>query len=177
MRHLTHPYRLLRLLVAAVVTSAAMLMAFAGPSMATPPVKVVVEDPDWPGYSFYYCGFQATYRAEIRDVTLTFFDSEGNVVRVQKQVFTRNQVWTNPQTGAVLTSSGGVYTFVYNVGDAFATFSGKTVVITVGGSGVVFQDAGRIAVSGFEPPWDFPFVAGRHDFWLQPDRLCPYLDD
>ncbi len=160
------------LAAAIAATSAVTSLAFPHPATAAVPYKEVVEEPGY-GYSFYNCGFEATYSTDVRAVTHYFFDAEGNLTRIKWQVFASNQVWTNPQTGAVLTSPLGEYNEVWNAGDEFVTFSGKVVVITVNGSGVVFQDAGRIQVTGL--PYEFPFVAGRHDFWLNQDRICPYL--
>jgi hypothetical protein len=37
------------------------------------------------------------------------------------------------------------------------------------------HDAGRVQLSGWEPPYEFVFVAGPHDYWFQDDALCDYL--
>ena len=130
------------------------------------------------GYSepFDDCGFEADHVSDVVITTRVFYDAAGDFRQYRESLRVLKATWTNISTGRSIGMQGGQYTYVYNAGDDFGTFSGRLAVITTPGGGVIFQDAGHIRVQGQQPPWQFPFIAGHHDYWLENfSGICAYL--
>lgn len=159
---------------AALAVGAALAVAMPGQAIADEP-SIEGTTVYGAGYSTYDCGFEVVYTTDLRDTKWSWYDETGNVIRSIERVQNISQSWTNPVTGATLEGFGGGYTMTWEAPNSYGTFTGHLVTVTVPGVGNIMVDAGRVQISGEAPPYEFPFVAGPHDFWFRHDALCAYL--
>ena len=97
-----------------------------------------------------------TFTEDVR--VTTFFDKEGNPVRVQIKVNYVGVV-TNPETGESVKNPGH-YTIIDDLVEGTVTQVGLVFSTTVPGVGVVFHDVGRVV---FDTDGNPIFEAGPHD--------------
>jgi hypothetical protein len=122
--------------------------------------------------NFLSCpGFDVVADFDITRVSTTFYDSEGNPIRIARHL-TYVGTLGNPLTGRSLADEGNVLVTI-NLAAGTTTFDGKGRVDTVPGLGVVFHVSGRMM---FDAGGDLVFEAGPHDdLDNNLGGLCSYL--
>ncbi len=154
---MSHPrFRFLSASLAVVVGA---LLALPGAVSAAPPVVETIYNEG----SFAFAGpcpngvtLEETFTEDLR--ITTFFDDEGNPVRVHIKV-NFDGVVTNPETGQSVEDDAHT-TIMLDLVEGTETQVGLVFSATVPGVGVVFHDVGRVV---FDADGNLIFEAGPHD--------------
>lgn len=119
------------------------------------------------------CGtFLALEDFEIDGRVTTFFDNDGNPVRVQVHV-TYNGTLINSVIGLTLRDPSHL-TLMADLQEGTTTHMGLAFAITVPGEGIVVLDAGKLV---FDAEGNVIFEGGSHDFLDEGETLfCAALD-
>jgi hypothetical protein len=144
-------------LVSAVALCLVSLLALSPASAGSPLIEefdfVINHD------LFANCGdFQLIADGAGHNRITTFFDNEGNPIRVAFQGRYKGTI-TNSVTGAFLTDDPSVANITFDLIKGTQTNIGAFFTVTTPGDGVVLIEAGRIVFDGNGPPI---FIAGPH---------------
>jgi hypothetical protein len=116
-------------------------------------------------------GFDVVAEFDITRVSTTFYDSDGNAIRIARHLGYVGTL-SNSLTGKSLADDGNVLITIDLVAGT-TTFDGKGRVDTIPGLGVVFHVSGRMM---FDAAGDLIFEAGPHDdLDNNLGDLCNYL--
>jgi hypothetical protein len=117
-------------------------------------------------------GFLALADYEIDGRATTFFDNDGNPLRVQAHAV-YNGTLTNSVTGLILRDPSRL-TLTASLQEGTTTQAGLAFAITVPGEGIAMLDVGRLV---FDAEGNVIFEGGPHQFLDEGDSLiCAALD-
>jgi hypothetical protein len=147
------------------------MLAFAGTAAAVQPTTTTQQLHRSSPHFLSCPGFDVVADFDLTRVSTTFYDSNGNPIRVARHLGYTGTL-TNPLTGKSLPDEGNVLITIDLVAGT-TTFDGKGRVDTVPGLGVVFHVSGRMM---FDAQGDLVFEAGPHDdLDSNLGGLCGYL--
>jgi hypothetical protein len=145
--------------------------AFAGTAAAVQPTTTTQQLHRSSPHFLSCPGFDVVAEFDLTRVSTTFYDSDGNPIRIARHLSYAGSL-SNPLTTKSLPDEGNVLVTIDLVAGT-TTFDGKGRVDTVPGLGVIFHVSGRMM---FDAEGDLVFEAGPHDdLDNNLGRLCSYL--
>jgi hypothetical protein len=162
--------------VTAVITMVALLAITGIPASvawAHPPEKETLEF-SW-DLPFWECdGFTVYEKADIRLVTMKFYDRDGNPTRRVEHWSLDGGLYRYPDETSFLSYVPAHEKGIFNESGELTAVVGLFVKVIIPGEGPIFHDVGRVE---FDPDWNLTLSAGRHDYWDgNGDALCAALE-